>query len=186
MAKMNYKKKSVHVYVMRSVDGLVKVGIAENVIARAEYESFESEKKQIVGVCYSNEKLDMKTARIYEAALLGFHRKHIINGSEWLTTQWRSVCGTLDSMLNGKTTRIRINGEFQRNALNDEYMKARGYTRRYSYGVQIHHFLKNENGMCTLIKQLSIGGTEYEVCSLPMEEMMDYLTEKGYKLIKKL
>lgn len=186
MAKMYYKERFVHVYVMRSVDGLVKVGISENVIARAEYESLEGEKKEIVGICYSNEKIDIKTARIYESALLGFHRKHIINGSEWLATKWERVVETLDSMLDGKITKIRTNGENQRNALNDEFMKAKGYTRRYSCGVQIHNFLKNENGICKLVKQLSIGGTEFEICSLTTEEMMDYLTENGYTLIKKL
>lgn len=186
MAKMNYKNRPTHVYVMRSIDGLVKVGIAENVIARAASEYLEDEKKEIVGICYSIEKLDMKTARIYEAALLGFHRKHIINGSEWLTAQWKSVAGTLESILNGQTMKIQTNGESQQRALNDEFMKNKGYTRRYLGKYKSSYYLKCENGICKLVWQVAVGVQEKEVCSLPMEEMMDYLTENGYTLIKKL
>ncbi|MDE6707376.1 MAG: hypothetical protein K2K06_04980 [Oscillospiraceae bacterium] len=186
MAKMNYKGKPVHVYVMRSIDGLVKVGIAKNVIARAASEYLEDEKKEIVGICYSTEKIDMKTARIYEAALLGFHRKYIINGSEWLTAQWRSVTGTLENMLNGQTIKIQTNGESQQSNLNDEFMKSKGYTRKYLGKYQRVHYLKCENGICKLVNQVVAGGQECEVCSLHMEEMMDYLTENDFKLIKKL
>lgn len=183
---MNYKGKPVHVYVMRSVDMLVKVGIAENVVTRAASEYLAGEKKEIVGICYSTEKLDMKTARIYEAALLGFHREHIIDGSEWLTTQWRSVIGTFDSMLDGKITKIQTNGESQQSALNDEFMKNKGYTRKYAGKYQRVHYLKFENGICKLVCQTGAGKEGHEVCSLPIEEMMDYLTENNFTLVKKL
>lgn len=186
MAKMKYKNRPVHVYVMRSVDELVKVGIAENVVTRAASEYLAGEKKEIVGICYSTEKLDMKTARIYEAALLGFHRKHLINHSEWLTTQWESVVETLDSMLDGETIKIQISEEETQSVLHDEFMKNKGYTRKYLGKWQKTHYLKCENGICKLVHRLSVGKEGYEVCSLPVEEMMDYLTENDYKLIKKL
>ena len=84
MATMKYKGKPVHVYVMRSADGLVKVGVTKNLIERANNEILAGERKEIVEICYSTQKMEQKTARIYEAALLGFHRKYIIGGSEWL------------------------------------------------------------------------------------------------------
>ena len=186
MAKMNYKNRPVHVYVMRSVDGLVKVGIAENVVTRADNEYLAGEKKKISAICYSTEKLDMKTARIYEAALLGFHKEHIINGSEWLTTQWRTVVKTLNSMLDGKTEKININEEGRRDTLHDEFMKNKGYTKKYFGKWQSIYYLKNENDICKLVHRIIFGEEGIEVCSLPIEEMMDYLTENNFTLVKKL
>lgn len=186
MAKMNYKGKPVHVYVMRTTDNLVKVGISENVVLRMDNERFEGEKKKIVTACYSSEKIDIKTARIYEAALLGFHRKYIINGSEWLTAQWKSVVGTLNSILNGKILRIQVDESDVRQKLNDQYMKNKGYTRKYLGKFNRCHYLKYENGMCYLVNQATAGVEEKIICSLPVEEMMDYLTENGMQLVEKL
>ncbi|MDE5556241.1 MAG: hypothetical protein K2J32_00925 [Ruminococcus sp.] len=186
MLKIICEGEPVHVYVMRSIDGLVKVGIAKNVITRTYGERLEGKIKQIISICYSIKKFDLKTARIYEAALLGLHRKHIINHSEWLNTQWESVVETLDNMLDGETIKIQISEEETQSVLHDEFMKNKGYTRKYLGKRQKTHYLKCENGICKLVRRLSVGEEGIEVCSLPIEEMMDYLTENGYTLIKKL
>lgn len=180
MAKMNYKRsKGAHVYVMRSKDGLVKVGISENVINRAYTEYLGKERKEIVGICYSTEQLDIKTARIYEAALLGFHRGHIINGSEWLSAQWRSVSDTLTNIMDGKVSKIQTDAENQKLHLNDEYMKNLGYTRKYYGKSRRAYYLKFDGDLCCLVWQTCAGREPTQVCSLPIDKMMDYLTENG-------
>lgn len=107
MLNVNNSDKLMHIYVMLSVDGLVKVGISENVIKRSYSEYLEGEKKQIIDIYYSAEKFDVKTARIYEAAILGLHRRYIINNSEWLTDKWEKVTETFYNMFDGKTKKVK-------------------------------------------------------------------------------
>lgn len=186
MAKMkNKRNRNVHVYVMRSKDGLVKVGISENVIYRAYSEYLEKERKEIVGICYTTEKFDIKTARIYEAAIIGFHRRYIINGSEWLSAQWRSVADTLTNMVNGEVSKIQTDVENQRNHLNDEYMKNLGYTRKYYGKCNRAYYLKFNGDTCSLVWQTCAGQVPKLVCSLSIDKMMDYLTENGMRMEKK-
>ena len=64
---MKQKGRFVHVYVMRSSDNLVKVGISKNVVLRADNETLENERKKITAIVYSAEKIDIKMAeRIFK------------------------------------------------------------------------------------------------------------------------
>lgn len=124
MATFVCSGKPVHVYAMLSVDGLVKVGISGDVLARSSMEFLFDEKKEIVAICYSAEKIDQKAARICEAAILGFHRKYLVGSSEWLSARWETVTQTLNSIFGGKTNVIQINDE-KRIGKADKYIISR-------------------------------------------------------------
>ena len=131
MSKFQIKNIPSYVYVMRSDDNFVKIGISKNIVTRATTEKLNGEKKKIVAIAYNAEKIDRRTALIYEAALLGFYRKYIISGSEWVCVQWKKVVETLDFMFESKIFKIGILDSETLRDLNDKYMRNEGYTERY-------------------------------------------------------
>lgn len=179
--------KEKRVYVMLSESGLVKIGVSQNVILRAQSFAAKPTKQKIVKIAFTplmpNEK-----ALMYESALLDYHRNCLVEGSEWCTSKFDEVCQTLElyTEMNVQIISLVDTADVCSNvqALMDDLMRLQGYCMRLTYKNQ-NLYLKVDDTFCTLTRR-TIEKNQEDICTLPISEMFAYVIENDFKLIKKL
>ena len=181
------KEKSV--YVMLSESGLVKIGVSKDVILRAQGLAAKPMNQKIIKIAFTP-LIPSEKALMYESALLGHHRKYLIDDSEWCTSKFETVCQTLkfytkmDIQFISLTDTSTDCSNIQ--SLMDDFMRTEGYCMRLTYKNQ-NLYLKIVGDTCTLTRRV-IGGMnrKEDICTLTVKEMFAYVIENDFKLVKKL
>lgn len=181
--------KEKRVYVMLSESGLVKIGVSKDIILRAQSLAAEPTNQKIIKIAFTPI-ISEKKALIYESALLHHYRNYLIDGSEWCTSKFETVCKMLEFYTEMDIQVISFTGTSNEcsniQALMDDYMRAEGYCMRLNYKRQ-NLYLKIAGDTCTLTRRTIQGhNTDKDICTLTIEEMFAYVIENDFKLVRKL
>lgn len=176
-----------HVYVMLSESGLVKIGISQNVILRAQSLSAKPVEQKIVKIAYTDA-MPARKALMYESALLGLYRRTLVENSEWCTVKFETVLETLKEFTGLKVQVVSL-GEAEAECSDtqsflDEMMKANGYCMKLLCGARKRFYLKINGNVCTLTRRTVT--RQEDICVLNVCEMFAYVTEWGMTLERRL
>lgn len=176
-----------HVYVMLSESGLVKIGISQNVILRAQSLGVKPVEQKIVKIAYT-ETMPPRKALMYESALIGLYRRTLVENSEWCTVKFETVLETLKEFTGLKVQVISL-GEAESEcsdtqAFLDGMMAASGYCMKLLCGSQKRFYLKIDGNVCTLTKRTIL--QQEDICTLNVREMFAYVTKCGMTLEREL
>ncbi|MCM1315998.1 MAG: hypothetical protein NC205_00470 [Prevotella sp.] len=178
--------KEKRLYVMLSESGLVKIGVSQNIILRAQCLASKPTNQKIIKIAFTPLMPDEK-ALMYESALLGHYRKYLIDDSEWCTSKFETVCQTLKFYTEMDIQVISfadtLNACSNIQALMDDFMRTEGYCMRLTHKKQ-NLYLKIVGDTCTLTRRVIEG--RKDVCILTVKEMFAYVIENDFKLVKKL
>lgn len=176
-----------HVYVMLSESGLVKIGISQNVILRAQSLGVKPVEQKIVKIAYT-ETMPPRKALMYESALIGLYRRTLVENSEWCTAKFETVLDTLKEFTGLKVQVISL-GEAESEcsdtqAFLDGMMAASGYCMKLLCGSQKRFYLKIDGNICTLTKRTV--ARQEGVYTSSVREMFAYVTKHGMTLERQL
>ena len=181
--------KMKHVYVMLSACGLVKIGVSQNVILRAQTFLSKPVQKEIIKIAYTRQMPEEK-ALMYEAALMGKYRRELVDESEWCTAKFETVCNMLKQYI-GEDLQFVSLGSYadscpHTKALLDEYMKNEGYTMKFLYKHRANIYFKMDGDICVLRKKTVEGYADREVLRASYIDTLKYIVKNKMEFLKDL
>lgn len=181
--------KKKHVYVMLSDCGLVKIGVSQNVILRAQNFLSKPVQKKIIKIAYT-EQMPEEKALMYEAALIGKYRRDLVDESEWCTAKFENVCNML-GQYTGENLQFVSLGSYadscpHTKALLDEYMKNEGYTMKFLYKHKVNIYFKMDGDTCVLRKKTVEGYGDGDVLRASCIDTLKYIVKNKMEFVKDL
>lgn len=167
-------------YIAESESGLLKIGKTSNIPERMlQHESGSGFK--ILRVAHITEPIPEKHARLYELALLGLYRIERQKG-EWVDVNFNTAVESLKRL---SESEVEIEDYSSVKEKQTEYwLKRNGYIKEYRNKQKRRFFLKKDEDMWCLDRITQ--GNCVHIAKFPAEEIIDYIEENGYTLVRKL